>query len=739
MEKKQIGLKLSAVALAVLLASCGGGGSEGYYNQQSSGSTGSSNNPNTGEAVKSLNASAIQLKDLNGNSTAVITAAGVTATVKITDQSGNGVSGAIVTFTSTGGVTFGSSNGAVVTNANGEATISVTPENLSSTGAYKISASAEFDGNTATAKDAVFSLQSLNVVLANISAAAASLSSGASTNITLKTLNQDSDAQNNVTVNFTASCGTFDPASVISSNQGNVITSYKAIASNGDLCEGPVVVTASSPSSSSSVTTTLNIAAVAADSLVYTTTADVNLGIKSSGSAASSSIEFTLYANGVPARDKDVEVSLEKAPNDLHFVTLNNRSTQTLKSDSKGKIVVNLYPGNIPGPVEIKATLVASPTVSAISKGVKVSSGRVTQNGVSLSVSKQSLRTDIDGDVATIVARMRDRTGNPVPKDTVISFVSEGGKVDSNCMTDDKGVCSVTLTTQSPRPLDNRVTVLAYVEGDKSYIDNNGDNLYTAGTDTLTDNIGDFFKDDNEDNLHSVGEFIYQKAAGALQCAISSFEQPNIPNTCDSGLSAVLRQQLVFSFAHDTPTFVWNTGFDNNGFITSGSGNFSFQVFGNSQKTVPMPSGTTISVAVKDNSNFQPKAKLQLDTADSTKQILKVSGAEPNTTLIVTINDIDYAVIIDSTGMGSKGGIASTVTGTPEITYKNLSCEAEIRSGNLTVPNAMSLLTPNTFANNGNDLVNYTVRLKGCTAGDDVKVISSVPGGKSVTSWLDIK
>lgn len=738
MQKKQVTMKLSAVALAVLLASCGGGGSDGYFNEGAN-SGGSSTNPNTGEEVKSLNASAIQLKDLNGNSTTVITAEGVTATVKVTDQSGNGVSGAIVTFTSTGGVTFGSSNAAVVTNANGEATISVTPENLSSTGAYKISASAEYDGNTVTAKDAVFSLQSLNVVLSNISAAAAGLSSGASTNITLKTLNQNSQAQNNVTVNFTASCGTFDPASVISSNQGNVITSYKAIASNGDLCEGPVVVTASSPSSSATVTTTLNIAAVAADSLVYTTAADVNLGIKSSGSAASNSIEFTLYANGVPAKDKDVEVSLEKAPNDLNFVTLNNRATQILKSDSKGKIVVNLYPGNIPGPVEIKATLVASPTVSAISKGVKVSSGRVTQNGVSLSVSKQSLRTDIDGDVATIVARMRDRTGNPVPKDTVISFVSEGGKVDSNCMTDDKGVCSVTLTTQSPRPLDNRVTVLAYVEGDKSYIDNNGDNLYTAGTDTLTDNIGDFFKDDNEDNLHSVGEFIYQKAAGALQCAISSFAQPNIPNTCDSGLSAVLRQQLVFSFAHDTPTFVWNTGFDSNGFITSGSGNFSFQVFGNSQKTVPMPSGTTISVAVKDNSDFQPKAKLQLDATDSTKQILKVSGAEPNTTLIVTIDNVDYAVIIDSTGMGSKGGIASTVTGTPEIAYKNLSCEAEIRSGNLTVPNTMALLTPSTFANNGNDLVSYTVRLKGCTAGDDVKIISSVPGGKSVTSWLNIK
>ena len=66
-------------------------------------------------------------------------------------------------------------------------------------------------------------------------------------------------------------------------------------------------------------------------------------------------------------------------------------------------------------------------------------------------------------------------------------------------------------------------------------------------TDTLKNNIGNFFRDDNEDNLYNTGEFIYQKAVGALQCAISSFAQPNIQDTCDSGLSAVLRQQLVFS------------------------------------------------------------------------------------------------------------------------------------------------------------------------------------------------
>lgn len=109
-------------------------------------------------------------------------------------------------------------------------------------------------------------------------------------------------------------------------------------------------------------------------------------------------------------------------------------------------------------------------------------------------------------------------------------------------MTDESGVCSVTLTTQSPRPLDNRVTVLAYLEGDKTYTDKNGDNLYTAGIDTLTDNIGDFFRDDDENTLYTVGEFLYKKAAGTLQCAASSITQPNIPNTCDNNLSGVLRQ-----------------------------------------------------------------------------------------------------------------------------------------------------------------------------------------------------
>lgn len=734
MKKKQLTVKLSAIAVSILLASCGGGG--GYY-----GSNGNNDNTSEGNGqtpVTAVNITNISLYDTNNIATNSITAAGVTAKVKVTDASGKGISGAIVNFSGEG-ITFGTTNGAVLTNADGEASISVKPQDLNATGAYQLSATTNYNGTSATTKPYSFILQAANIILVGMTAATTQLESGASTNITLKTQDSSTKAnQNNVTVNFSATCGTFEPASVVSSNQGDVTTSYKSIGADGKLCEGLQTIRASGsnlPESSVNV----NIAEIEANSLVYTTSNAVNLGIKNSGSAASGQIEFTLYANGTPAANKDVHIELVRAPEDLSFISLGNRTIKTVKSDPNGKVIVTLYPGDKPGPVEIKATLVSNSTISALSKNVAVSTGRVTQTGLSLSISKNSLQNDKDGDTATIVARMVDRTGNPVPDGTVISFISEGGSITPNCASVN-GSCSVVLSTQNPRPLDNRVSVLAYVEGDKAYTDVNGDNVYTAGVDTLVSNIGDFFRDDNEDNLYNTnfGEFIYKRSAGILDCAASHIEQPNIPKTCDNNLGAIIRQQLLFAFAHDTPTFVWNSGFDTTtGKILSGNGDFSFQVFGNSEKKVPMPSGTTIAVEVKDNTDFKPSATLKEKVGDTTIKVLTVSNSEPNKAVIVKIEGTEYVVNIGVNGSGTKE-LASTVTGTPEVVYENQTCEAEIRGGNLPVPALMELLTPSTFGNSSNEITKYSVRLRKCIAGDDVKIIVGAPN-KKTTSYLDIK
>lgn len=725
MDTRKFTGKLSAIAISILLASCGGGG--GYYDKNDNGN--SNGNGNGGTTVEAVNITTITLYDLNNTTTNSVTAAGATAKVKVTDQAGKGISGAIVTFSGEG-VIFGTTNGAVLTNADGEASISIKPQDINTTGAYQISATANYNGTSATTSPYSFTLQAANIILFGMVAATADLESGASTNITLKTQDANTKVnQNNVTVNFSASCGTFEPAIVASSNQGDVTTSYKAIGTDGKLCEGKHTIRASGSNIPES-RVEVNIAAIEANSLVYTTTNAVNLGIKNSGSAASGQIEFTLYANGTPAANKDVNIELVRAPEDLSFISLGNRTIKTVKSDPNGKVVVTLYPGDKPGPVEIKATLVSNNTVSALSKNVAVSTGRVTQNGLSLSASKNSLQDDKDGDTASITASMADRNGNPVPDGTTISFVAEGGSITPNCSTT-KGICSVTLRTQNPRPLDNRVSVLAYVEGDKSFIDIDGDNVYTENVDTLNNNIGDFFRDDNEDNLYnaSLGEFIYKRSAGKLACALSSIGQPNIADTCDNKLDAVLRKQMLFAFASDTPTFFGVSGVDQSMSKISNFTNFSFKVFGNSARQIPMPSGTTVSVSAKDNSEFKPVAQLisvaGVNGVPDTKNIV-VSNAEPNTTIQVKLNDSYYFVNIAGNGTGTLTGQSKDLTGSPAVEYTNTSCEAEIISGNLEVPGIMSLFTPASFKDVSADVA-YSVKMKGCAVSDDIKIVITAP------------
>ena len=404
------------------------------------------------------------------------------------------------------------------------------------------------------------------------------------------------------------------------------------------------------------------------------------MGAKNSGSSASSQVEFTVYANGVPAANQDVILDLIRSPSDFNFVSQGNRTTKTLKSDSLGRVTVNLYPGNIPGPVEIKASLSSNANTFALAKNISVATGRPTQNGVTLAIGKNVL-ADNAIDTTSISPYLTDRQGNLVPDGTVVSFVAEGGTVTPNCATVN-GNCTVTFTSQNPRPANGRVSVIAYVEGDKAYSDLNGDNVYTIGIDDLLDNIGHFFRDDNEDLKYNPGEFVYRRGAlpegsKAESCSTSTLSQPNLPNfvvepsetetTCDDSLSTVLRKQIIMGFANDTPTF-----YD----YSQVSGFVSFEMYGNSLKTVSMPSGTALSLIVKDD----------------------------------TDND--------------------------------LTCEPEIIDGNMTVPALVALSrvdgTTNQNFFEGSDDVSYTVSTKGCANGDSIKLSVTTPAPTSKNTTVQI-
>lgn len=94
MYKKQLILKLSAIAVSIMLASCGGGGDDGYYQNGSSNSNSSSGSNNSGVQPATATALKIELDKLS----VAATNDTLTVTVRALDINKGGVAGTKVTL-----------------------------------------------------------------------------------------------------------------------------------------------------------------------------------------------------------------------------------------------------------------------------------------------------------------------------------------------------------------------------------------------------------------------------------------------------------------------------------------------------------------------------------------------------------------------------------------------------------------------------------------------------------------
>jgi hypothetical protein len=123
-------------------------------------------------------------------------------------------------------------------------------------------------------------------------------------------------------------------------------------------------------------------------------------------------------------------------------------------------------------------------TISGLSDALTISTGLPIQRFMSLSVDKYNIEgLDYDNVIANVTVLMADQYGNPISDNTAINFVTEGGAVGSSaqgaCTTLDGG-CTVPLKSQQFKPINGRVTVLAYAQGVEDFIDSNGDGQYSC-------------------------------------------------------------------------------------------------------------------------------------------------------------------------------------------------------------------------------------------------------------------
>jgi 5-hydroxyisourate hydrolase-like protein (transthyretin family) len=484
------------------------------------------------------------------STTSVSSAVPATATATLTDSRGQPVTGQVVTFAVVRGL--GHTNVATaLTNASGIAVALLSPASSASAGADEITASVSYAGNSLSATQG-FQVQATNATIQSFTGPATLSAYGQTTlSVTLTGAAVDSP----VKLSISSSCAaagkaTVSPASV-SATSNSFTLQYRdngcGAVQPSDLLQ--LVIDGTSTAKQ----LTLPIAAPAAVSLAFISSAPEQIFLKGSGFTESSIVTFEVRdAAGNPLPNRLVELRLQTGAGG---VTMEGRAVEsvdppsanpfTQTSNALGRVSVRVNSGTQPTPVRVHAKL-SGDTIATVSSNLSVGIGLPSQLNFSLSQKTKNIEGyDIDGTTNTYTIIAADRSGNPVPAGTSINFVTEGGQIESiKQIQPANGISTTTanFVSAEPRPADGRVTIVTYALGEESFIDKNGNNIYDAGEDFQ--DLGNIFKDRNFDGIYDAAfdEYIGLSVNNGSACASTGASAallaldasiPSMPNTCD--------------------------------------------------------------------------------------------------------------------------------------------------------------------------------------------------------------
>lgn len=499
-------LRASALALAAaaLLAGCGGGGSDAGCSAFSTSCTteGSTSGGSTGSGSTTAAAASITV-EMSADTISASTPGTVTAVAKNAD--GTPAAGALVTFAvANGAATLTLER--VKTDANGRATTTLQPV-AGKIGADIVAASfTPASSTTALSAQTVFSVSATNVSLNAVAAAPASISSYGASVITVSVTGASSASP--VTIDFSSTCATAGKATL--SPTSITVTGSSASTTYQDKgCAATDRISASISATSQQKQVDLVVAAPIAQSLEFVSASPDKICLAGSGCEISSKVSFKLkdqYNN--PITNRTVSFSLD-FPDVATLQPKDEAGRVLAPTDANGVVTVSVTAKATATPVRVRAQVVDDPTLSTVSNALAINAGLPTQNAFSFSASTYNPDGwSRDGTESDIRVQLNDRFGNPVPDGTVISFVAEGASViPAKCSTA-SGVCTTKFVTSNYRPTDGRVTVLAYAQGEESFVDADGNQQYTAG-ESFND-LSKVFVDANENNAMDLatGEFV---------------------------------------------------------------------------------------------------------------------------------------------------------------------------------------------------------------------------------------
>lgn len=539
-----------------------------------------------------------------------------------------------------------------------------------------------------------------------------SISSGGSTSVTANVVDQNNTLIDfPVSVTFGSNCATqgtalFDRTSVSTVN-GVATVTYTA--NSG--CSGLDSIRATIDPYNNNMRTAqsdISIAIPQAGAIQFTSTEHNAIALSGTGSSSSlqesTRLIFQVTDNvGQPLQGVTVNFTLNTAVGGISL------SPALGTSDANGFVQTFVSSGTVSASVRVTA-IVDATNLSTQSTAIVISTGLPHQRSISLSATELNPKAwNHDNKVVQITALLADRFNNPIQDNTNISFTTELGAIEASCSTIDGG-CSVNWRSQAPRgaagPGTNagRTTILASVIGEESFVDNDGNGVYSELDGLLVngafEDIPEPYVDENEDGVRNTGAGTSEPFKDFNDNGI--YDTPDLkfngvacihPSECGIARTTFVSKSIVLVMAEDNPAVVQ---------VTGGSRAIPSTVI-----TTP-PTPPTIVDSPCDDTDIDTTNNCNLTTGTYPTLIDLSNGNKSITFTVVghtNFQVMPVGTIIQFTTDNGKivAGAKHTVNNTSANTYSVNGLPANLDVAQYTV-----VISPDTTSSNGNLSITVT-------------------------------
>lgn len=466
-------------SLSLVLAACGGGGgSAGATVGVGSGGSGGTITTDNKLSMAIVDGGGAAITSLSGGQSGVVR-------TTLTDSAGKPIASAIVKFSTsdTNLIQFTPASGSALTDAGGVAVMTIKPVTISSSGALTITADATVGSKTATASMNM-AVGAAPLTLGTLSfspAQAGTLPAFSAVALNIPVTSGGAAATSVTGLTLSSRCVGDGTATLVLGSLANGIQS--ATYTNNGCLRGTDEISASVGSSTQTISIAVGAANIGVVQFVGTDLQGQSIVLKGSGGLGRKEAALLTFKvidqNNVGLAGVDVTFTATTTTGGLTVLPVKGTT------DANGNVTTTVSSGTIPTPVRVIAQASRNgKIISGLSDALSISTGLPIQRFMSLTADAFNFEgLDYDNEIANITVLMADQYGNPISDGTAVNFVTEGGAVGSSQLgacTTTNGGCTVPLKSQQFKPVNGRVTVLAYVQGIEDFVDANGDGQYTC-------------------------------------------------------------------------------------------------------------------------------------------------------------------------------------------------------------------------------------------------------------------